>query len=228
MKNEVIVFSLGGSLIVPDSVDYRYLHKFKLFIDKLLRNYKVIVVTGGGKTARKYIESLKKERTGEVFYSLVGIMATKLNARLISGLFSIKGQIPDRLIDVKKQLDKKRIVICGALGFQPDMTSDGDAAEIAEYLKAKIFINLTNVDGLFDKNPLTYKNAKLIKFITYDNFLDIINGIKYEAGQHFVLDQAAAVIISKSKMPTLIINGRKLENVSNYLQGKRFLGTIIS
>ena len=228
MKKEIIVLSLGGSLIVPDSVDYKYLHKFRFFVNKLIKKYKIVIVTGGGKTARRYIEGLKREKVGEVFYSLVGIMATKLNARLIAGIFNLKEQIPDSLVEVKKQLDKKGVVVCGALGFQPDMTSDGDAAEIAEYLKAKIFINLTNVDGLFDKNPLTYKNAKLIKFITYDNFLDRVNEIKYEAGQHFVLDQAAAKIISRSKTKTLIINGNKLENVFNYLNNKKFIGTIIS
>src|SRR3989344_2781855 len=159
MKKKIIVFSLGGSLIVPDKLDYKYLHKFKIFIRKLSKKYKIIIVTGGGKTARKYIEPLKKEKIGEYFYSLVGIMSTKLNARLVSGFFGIKSSIPDSLADVKKQVDKNNVVVCGALGVQPNMTSDGDAAEIAEYLNAKLFVNLTNVDGLFDKDPRKYTNA---------------------------------------------------------------------
>ncbi len=225
---KVIVFSLGGSLIVPESVDYKYLHKFKIFIKKLLKDYNVVIVTGGGKTARKYIEGLKKENVDDYFYSLVGIMATKLNARLVAGLFNIKEQIPNSLAEVKKQLNKNRITVCGALGVQPNMTSDGDAAQIAEYLKAELFVNLTNVDGLFDKDPRKYKNSKLIKNISYKGFLNIVNKIKYEAGQHFVLDQSAAKIISRSKIKTLIINGKKLENMTKFLERKEFLGTTVS
>src|SRR3989338_7287292 len=113
---KVIVFSLGGSLIVPDSVDYRYLHRFKLFVKGLLTKYKVVIVTGGGKTARRYIEVLKKEKVDDKFYSLVGIMATKLNARLVTGVFSLNEQIPDSLLEVKKELNKNGLVVCGALG----------------------------------------------------------------------------------------------------------------
>ena len=79
-------------MIVPDSVDYKYLHKFRFFVNKLIKKYKIVIVTGGGKTARRYIEGLKREKVGEVFYSLVGIMATKLNARLIAGIFNLKEQ----------------------------------------------------------------------------------------------------------------------------------------
>ena len=224
---KVIVFSLGGSLIVPDSVDYRYLHRFKLFVKRLLTKYNVVIVTGGGKTARRYIEGLKKEKVDDKFYSLVGIMATKLNARLVAGVFGLNEQIPDRLSEVRRELNKHNIVVCGALGFQPNMTSDGDAAEIAEYLKAEVFVNLTNVDGLYDKDPRRYKNSKIIECISYKDFLIKVNKIKYKAGQHFVLDQAAAKIISRAKIKTLIINGKKLDNLFKYFNKKNFLGTVI-
>ncbi len=228
MKKEIIVLSLGGSLIVPDNVDYKYLHYFEQFIKKLKKDYKIVIVTGGGKTARNYISSLKKEKANEYFYSMVGIMSTKLNARLVSGFFNLKDSIPDDLNEVKKQINRRGLAVCGALGFQANMTSDGDAAEIAEYLGAGLFVNLTNVDGLYSKNPAKYKNAELISKIDYSDFLKIVNKMKYEAGQHFVLDQAAARIITRAKIKTLIINGKKLDNLTKYLNRKKFLGTLIS
>ncbi len=228
MKKKILVFSLGGSLIVPNTVDYNYLHTFKSFIHKLKKNYHIVLVTGGGKTARNYIQALQKEHTSEIFFSLVGIMSTKLNARLVAGFFNLKENIPDTLKDVKKQLDKQGLVVCGALGCQPEMTSDGDAAQIAEYLHASLFVNLTNVDGLYDKNPHKYENAQLIPALDHTSFMHLVMKIKYEAGQHFVLDQAAAKIIAKAKIPTLILHGNKVKQLFNYLAGKRFIGTIIS
>ena len=225
MKN-VIVISLGGSLIVPGSVDYKYLLKFSKLIKKFSSRFKIVIVTGGGKTARTYINALSNKTKDLRLLGLVGIMATKLNARLVNGYFNIKQNIPDSLLDVKKYLEKNNIVVCGALGFQPNMTSDGDACEIAAYLNGE-FINLTNVDGLYDKNPHKFKNAKLIPKISFKDFLAIVNKIKYSAGQHFVLDQAAAKIILKSKIKTVILNGNNLKNLENYLNDKNFVGTEI-
>ncbi len=213
---------------MPNNVDYNYLHKFKKFILKLNKKYKIVIVTGGGKTARKYIEPLIKEKADEYSVSLVGIMSTKLNARLLSGILNLRNQIPDSLKEVKKLLNKKNIVVCGALGVQPNMTSDGDAAQIAEYLKAKYFFNFTNVEGLYDKDPKKYKDAKFIPQISFNDFIKIVDEIKYKAGQHFVLDQAAARIINKAKIKTIIINGKKLENVLKFLNSKTYKGTLIS
>ena len=107
------------------------------------------------------------------------------------------------------------------------MTSDSNAAQIASYTKAKYFINLTNVNGLYDKDPNKYKNAKLISNITFKNFLLTVNKIKYEAGQHFVLDQTAAEIIDNKKIKTVIINGKNLNNLNNFILNKGFIGTLI-
>ncbi|MEK6956190.1 MAG: UMP kinase, partial [Nanoarchaeota archaeon] len=190
----------------------------------LSKKYNIVIVTGGGKTAREYMKEVKDEKVK----SLIGIMTTKLNARLISGLFNITKAIPDTLKEVKNQIEENNIVVTGALGLQPHMTSDGNAAEIAEYIKAKIFINLTNVNGLYDKDPRKYKDSKLISYVDYKSFNDIIKKIKYEAGQHFVLDQAAAEIITRSKIETAILNGKDFNNLNRFFDKKEFIGTIIS
>ena len=52
------------------------------------------------------------------------------------------------------------------------------------------------------------------------------NKLKYQPGQHFVLDQTAAEIIMKNKIKTSII-GKNLKNLNNILKGKKFKGTII-
>ncbi|MFH1889690.1 MAG: UMP kinase, partial [Nanoarchaeota archaeon] len=60
MKKQVIVLSLGGSLIIPDNVDIGFLLKFKKIILRNTKKYKFVVVCGGGSIARKYIAALRE------------------------------------------------------------------------------------------------------------------------------------------------------------------------
>ncbi|MBT4334696.1 UMP kinase [archaeon] len=222
-----VVISLGGSVIVPNKVDYEYLKKFKKLISKFSKNNKVVIITGGGSTARDYIESVKRISSKDMVFSVVGIAATRLNARLVAGVFGKIKDIPQELVEVKNALRKDNLVICGALGMQPNMTSDGNAAEIAELIKADIFINITNVKGLYTSNPKTNKTAKFIPEISFEDFMKIVSKIKYSAGQHFVLDQSAAKIINRAKIKTYIVD-KELKNIKKCLNGKSFEGTVIS
>lgn len=220
---ETIIISLGGSAIIPDKVDYKYLEEFKKIINKHNKKYKFIIVTGGGKTARTYIEAIHKEKLSEKLASLLGISTTRLNARLVAGFFKIKGKIPETIEEVKKS--KNKLIICGALGFRPNMTSDANAADLAKIFKAKAFINITNIKGVFTKNPLTNKAARFIPEISHKDFNKMAQRIKFKAGQHFVLDQTASKIILKNKIPTIILKGNN--NLDKFLSNKKFSGTII-
>lgn len=217
---QTIVISLGGSIIIPNKVNYKFLEEFKKII---LNNkkYKFIIVCGGGKTARNYIEAARKEKLTEKQLSLLGIMATRMNAELVSKILKIKTKLPLTHKDIKNG----KIIVCGALGTRLGMTSDANAAELARDHKAKCFINMTNVSGLYTKDPNKFKDAKLIKEITFKDFHKKIIKIKYEAGQHFVLDQKASKIILNNNISTYIIQGNN--NLNNILNNKKFIGTII-
>ena len=55
-----VVMSLGGSLIVQESIDHNFIKQFKKLISKI--NRKFVIVVGGGRTARIYINALAKEK----------------------------------------------------------------------------------------------------------------------------------------------------------------------
>lgn len=226
MKKNLWVISLGGSRIIPDDVDYEFLERFKSLIKKN-KNCKFVIVTGGGSTARRYIKALRSLNRPIKNQSLAGIQVTRLHARLMARFFgkiANEKDIPINMKKVKNLLKKNQVVFCGALRYQKKNTSDGTAAKLAGYLNCS-FINLTNIDGLYNKNPKTNKNAKKISKISWKEFDKIASKIKYKAGQHFVLDQNASKKILKEKIPTYIVG--KTSEIDNILKGKKFKGTLI-
>jgi len=230
MRKKVIIISLGGSLIAPDKVDYKFLEKFKKVLEKNKRKYKFVVVCGGGKTARTYIQGLEKQKIKhkEYFQGLLGISATRINARLLTYFFGEDANqgIPNDMKQVKDLLRKNDYVFCGALRYAKNQTSDSTSAKLANFLKTN-FINLTNVKGLYDKNPKKFPSAKFIPEISHKEFLKIAKAVEFKPGQHFALDQTAAKVIKEYNLTTYIL-GDDMNNLHNLLNGKHFIGTVIN
>jgi len=222
MKTYVI--SVGGSAIVPDKINVNFLKQLKKTVNKLKKNNKLVLVTGGGITSRKYMSALN--HMPENAQAWPGIVATKLNAALVGTYLGLKPGVDiDSIADIKNQLQTTNLVVCGALGYQPGMTSDGDAIQIAHGVQADGFINVTNVKGLYTKDPNKFKSAKFIPEISINNFSKILNKMSYKAGQHFILDQKGTKLAKKYGIKVIVCRG--LENVENIILGKKFTGTVI-
>ena|SRR3989344_1908408 len=229
MKKKIIVISLGGSVIVPGKVDEKFLSGFqKLLENQIKKNkFRFIIVTGGGVTARKYIDAARKHGIKRKDQDELGIAATRINALLLAKFFKkYHLHIPQEKRELNELIRKHSIVFTG--GFLSDIgsTSDGTAAELAKIFSAELFINVTNVKGLYTKNPTKYSDAKFISNISYQDFYTrFIKGFEQESGQHFVLDRKAALITMKYKIPVAILSG--LKNLEKCLNKKKFTGTII-
>ncbi len=225
---KAIVISLGGSLIVPDEIDLKFLERFKQVLTKHEKECKFVVVCGGGSVARKYIRALREAGKNEFLQSMAGISITRVNARFMTYLFDRDANegIPHDMKQVENLLRKNDIVFCGALRYAPKQTSDSTAAKLANFFGAD-FVNLTVVSGLYTKNPLEHRDAKFIPKISWNDFFKRANKIKFKPGQHFVLDQDASAIIREHKIKTYIL-GKDLKEFDNFLSGKKFKGTIIA
>jgi len=219
---EIIVMSVGGSIIVPDKVHHKFLKELKEIVATDKRKF--VIVTGGGKTARDYIEALREEGIKSYLkQNRVGIEATRLNAVLLAEFFEKYNlDVPKSIAEVKNLLKHHKVVITG--GFRPGSTSDGTAASIAEAVGSKLFINMTNVPGLYTKDPKK-PGARLIPSITYEKFNRFFKNFEEKPGQHFVLDKQAARIVQKNKIIVVILKGNK--NLRMCLQHRRFVGTVI-
>jgi len=223
---DVWVISLGGSRIVPDDVDDKFILEFKNLIDSHM-DKRFVVVCGGGTTARKYMSALRRLGKKNKVQSMEGIAVTRLHARFMARFFGSEAneELPLNMVKVKNLLKGNRVVFAGALRWRAKNTSDGTAAKIAGFLDCP-FINLTNVKGLYSSNPKTNKKAKFISKISWKDFLKIASKVKYKAGQHFVLDLVAAKEIERKGIVTYIVGS--LGSLDSVLLGnKRIVGTVI-
>jgi len=226
MTNPTII-SLGGSLIVPDDVDAVFLSGFKKLLEEEVKSGKeFVVITGGGKTARRYqaagkeIANLHKDQV-----DWIGVYSLTLNAEFVRILFGDLAhekvaKNPNDLKDVRKP-----IVIGGAEGI--GCSTDYDAVLFAEATGAHRLVNLSNIDFVYDKDPKKYPDAKKIEKISWPDFRKIIPE-KWEPGLNSPFDPVAAREAEKLSLEVAIMNGKNLENLKNYLDGKTFVGSVIA
>jgi uridylate kinase len=112
-------------------------------------------------------------------------------------------------------------------GTDPKHSTDLVGAELAEKTKAARFVNATNVDGIYDKDPNKYKDAKQLKKVTIDSLITQYGTTWGAAGKNIFMDEPALEIIKRSKITTYIVNGKRLDQLEKALIGQSFDGTII-
>jgi uridylate kinase len=227
-SENLIVISLGGSIIIPDEIDYIFLKNFRDFIIKKIDlGYKFIIVTGGGKTARKYTSSVSKiiDDVSEYDLDMIGIYATKLNAILIKTIFS-EYAYEEILENPNIKIDTEKPIMV-ASGWEPGASSDLDTVLIAKTYEVFNIINLSNISYVYDKDPREYDDAKKVRNITWENYRKIIPE-KWSAGFSSPFDPIASKKAQEFGMNVAILNGRNVENLENFLSNKNFEGTIIN
>ncbi len=226
-ERERIVVSVGGSLIVPDGIDTDFLMHFKtLILEKVQRGFTFSIIAGGGKTARRYQDAAQAVTPlSRQDLDWIGIHATRLNAQLLRNVFvgyAHQQIIRNPTIDI--EADEPIII---AAGWQPGCSTDYDAVLMAKNLGATRLVNLSNIDYVYDCDPRKNQNAKKIEKISWPAFRKIIP-TEWSPGLSSPFDPIAAKEAEAIQLEVAIINGTKLEAFSNYLDGKPFIGTIIS
>jgi len=217
----IIVISLGGSIIVKDKVDISFLKKFKTLL--LKSKHKFFVITGGGRVARTYTSAGKKLGLTEQEQDMLGIDATLINAKLVSLVLGKKAMFVTGSLRQIGKLPLEKIIVTG--GVDPGVTTDYDSAVIAKQAKSDTLINITDVKGVYDKDPDKYKNAKLFKKMTYKQFFKLFK-VEYKPGMNFVFEPKAMKICQKNRIK-VIFTSADLNNIKKILHGKKFVGTVV-
>lgn len=223
---ETVVISLGGSVLAPAVIDHEYLKCFRELILRLANDdRRFIIICGGGKTAREYQSAASKVvNLTDDDLDWLGIHATRLNAHLLRTIFR---DVANKRV-VKNPNDKidfrEKVLI--AAGWKPGWSTDHDAVLLAKNFGASTVINISNVNNVYDKDPSRNPDAKPIESIGWKEFRKMV-GSKWSPGLNTPFDPVASRKAEKFNLKVVIM-GKNIENLENFILGKQFKGTVIS
>ena len=224
MLKETIIISLGGSLVAPNEIDLDFLKSFKHALQKYLPQKRFFILVGGGKICRVYQKALLEFGAKESDRDWMGINITRLNAEVVKQVFA--GDSYSKIItDPNEKIKTSKNIIVGA-GWKPGWSTDYDAVLIAKNNKIKAIVNLTNVDYVYDKNPSQHPDARPLKEIDWKS-LERIVGDKWSPGLNAPFDPRATKLAASLKLKVIMINGKNLERLEDFLNNKPFIGTTI-
>lgn len=191
----------------------------------------IVLMVGGGNYARGV--QLAGHGIKRVTADHIGMLATMMNALALTDIFEAQGyavrclssifaeQVTEPFIHrlAEKHLEKGRIVIvAGGIG-RPYLTTDTAAVSLALELGCEMVLKATKVDGVYDKDPVKFNDAKKMKFISFNQAVSD-NAIK-------VMDKAAMGLAMEHNLPIVIFNAMEENSIVNVALG-RSVGTKIS
>lgn len=219
-----IVISIGGSVILSEEADVSFLRKLASLLKKISKQYKIFIIVGGGKIARDYIKLGRELNFDEKTLDSIGIDITRVNAALFTNIISESNKKIPCSTDEAEAMDNP-IVVMG--GTTPGHSTDMVGAELAERVGADLFIIATNVDGIYDKDPNKYDDAKQLEKVKIDDLIKNYGTSWESAGKNMVIDGPALEIMKKAKLLTYVVNGKRLDQLENAITGRSFDGTKI-
>jgi uridylate kinase len=161
----------------------------------------------------------------------MGMLATVINGLAImdrlekmGAVVRVQSAIPmDKLAEpyiqrrATRHLERGRIVIFVAGTGNPYFSTDTTAALRASEISAEIILKATKVDGIYDKDPHKFDNAKKYDRLTYMECLE---------NRLSVMDSTAFSLCMDNRMPIRVFDLRQKESIRSAVSGKSF-GTIV-
>lgn len=222
MKYKRILIKLSGEALKNDKqgiCDFQYVLDVCKKIGNICnQGYKVGIVVGGGNIWRgrdnTYIDSDISDK--------IGILSTTMNSLVLDAAFKelgfdskvLNSSFIDNIVDVvsidkiEDDLKNNTILIFGGGTGKVGCSTDTAASKRAIDMKADVIIKLTNVDGVFDKDPDIYNDAKMYKSISYEEVLD---------KKLNVMDETSFIVCKENNIPIIVANINKLHNIDRIL-----------
>ena len=220
-----VAIKLSGS-IFSEERNQDSIKKYAEMLTDISIDVQPIVIAGGGKIARHYINLARCLGSDEASLDIMGIEVSRLNAKLLIVALGEQAysQVPKNLEEVTIAAESGKIVIVG--GLHPGQSTNATSALIAEKVRASRFLNATDVDGIYDLDPNTNRNAKLLNEITVSECMEILKDGSSMAGTYDLMDIVALKVIERSKIPTRVLRS-DITNIRDAVIGIHHMGTEI-
>ena len=233
---KTVILKLSGEALHDSNsnsiLDAKKLNEIgKLVQDLKSLNVRVGIVTGAGNIFRGRIAHEAGIKVVDGDY--MGMVGTVINCKAISSILDklgIKNVLYSAVAveDVAIKFDEQHainklndgyvLIFAGGLG-RPGITTDSTAAKRAIQINADaILAGKNGVDGVYDKDPNKFNDAKFLKSLTYQQVLDM--DLK-------VMDIGAIEILKQSEVETRVFSMEDINNFIKVVQGEE-LGTTIT
>ncbi|MBN2547344.1 MAG: UMP kinase [Spirochaetes bacterium] len=233
MKTKRFLLKLSGEVLKGDKDSGLSLD----LIDKLCKrlapiiknNVQLGIVVGGGNIFRGASNDISKYN--RCIGDQIGMMSTVINGLALKERFDANGisallqsgikvegiaDLFDRDI-IEKCFSKNGVVIfCGGTG-NPFFSTDTTAALRALQIDADFLFKATKVDGIYDKDPVKFKDAHIYEKINYDQI------IKQELQ---VMDLTAVLLLKTNRMKLRVFNMIKPDILEKACSGEN-IGTLV-
>ncbi|MBP7401083.1 MAG: UMP kinase [Clostridia bacterium] len=187
----------------------------------------VAVVVGGG----NFFRGRTSGGMDRVTADHMGMLATSINALALSDALEQAGAVTRVMSAIEmrqmcepyirkralRHLEKGRIVIFACGTGNPFFSTDTAAALRAAEVEADIMFKATNVDGVYDKDPNRYPDARKFDAVTHDQVL----ALKLE-----VMDATAAALCRDNGLSIVVFDIGDTENILRLACGDP-VGTIV-
>ena len=230
-----ILLKLSGEALMGDQefgissdVIASYAKQIKEIVDL---GVEVSIVIGGGNIFRGL--SGAAQGVDRVTGDHMGMLATVINSLALQNSIEKLG-VPTRVqtaIEMPKvaepfikrraqrHLEKGRVVIFGAGTGNPYFTTDTAAALRAIEMETDVLIKATKVDGIYDKDPVKYPDAKKYETVTYNEVL---------AKDLKVMDATAISLCRENKLPIIVFNSLIEGNLKKVVMGEHIGTTVVA
>lgn len=213
-----IAVKIGGSLCIGEhGPEKKYLSGLLPVLKKIKKRNQLIVSIGGGKLVRNYFKNAEGFKMNRHDMEWAAIEILQANVRFLASLLGMKP------IFSLEEIDTGTSGVIG--GIKPGRSTDANAAYAAAKIKANLFIKMTNVGGIYNKDPKKYRNARKLDRIPFKDLRKFSRNGK--PGSYGILDALAIEIIAKNKIKTVVISGKNPKDVLKAISGKK-IGTLIS
>jgi uridylate kinase len=184
----------------------------------------LIVVVGGGNMVRG--AEIAGNGIKRVTADQMGMLSGLINAMGVTDIFESEGLATRCMSNVyaeqiaesysfrlaEKHLERNRVIVIGGGIARPYFTHDTSAVSIALELGADVVLKATKVDGVYDKDPAEFTDAKLLTTLTYQEAVSNA-AIK-------VMDKAALGLAMEQNMPVVVFNPMTAGNLLKAVSGE--------